>query len=377
MKRLALRSMLATAMVTCLLSTTQAGIIPWVYDTIFGPVRYPAYGPVYSAPPSYYSPYRCSPCGPVSSQPKSSCSNGRCSTGGCSTMAYYPTWPIGYAVVSSPCKTACSTEKTDWRATETDRQAPEPREEGKTTFADQEDPFNANKPPQPAEEETPVKPEKATVASEGRADGEATVATEGHDVPIKERIGKEWKETAKTEPADGEEISPGETGGEAAKSAKTTGGEKKATGPEAAGTPEEKPGEGSTAVVAPKVENPAEESSTPAEEKKAPLLGDEVEDKTNFGKNTREGEENPAGEGEEKSGEDAEAAKPAEGSDTKPLEVKPLEEIQNKASWKFSRPARRIAFRASFGNVKITRVSRSAKTDYVIPAASLTRIAER
>lgn len=300
-------------------------------------------------------------------------------------MAYYPTWPIGYAVVSSPCNTACSTKKTDWRATETDRRAPEPREEGKTTFADEKDPFNANKPPQPSEEVTPVKPEKATAASEEEAGGEATAATEGDDVPIKERVGKDWKETAKTEPAEGEEKAPGETGGKAAKPAEATGGEEKAPDTEGTGTPEEKPGkegeetEGSD-VVAPKVEKPAEESSATEEEKKAPLLGEEVEDKTNFGKNTREGEEKPAGEGEEKSGEageEAEAAKPAEGGDTKPLEVKPLEEIQNKASWKFSRPARRIAFRASFGNVKINRVARSVKTDYVIPAASLTRIAER
>lgn len=74
-----------------------------------------------------------------------------------------------------------------------------------------------------------------------------------------------------------------------------------------------------------------------------------------------------------------EGAKPAENEkdDKKPLEVTPLEEIQNKASWKFSKPTRRIAFRASFGNVKITRVARSVKTEYVIPAASLTRIAER
>ena len=164
----------------------------------------------------------------------------------------------------------------------------------------------------------------------------------------------------------------------AAKPAEPTGGEQKTT--EEAVTPDEKPGtegeepEGGD-VVAPKVEKPEEESSTPAEEKKAPLLGDEVEDKTNFGKNTREGE-NPAGEGEGE-GENGEAAKPAEGDETKPLEVKPLEEIQDKSSWKFSRPARRIAFRASFGNVRITRVARSVKTDYVIPAASLTRIAER
>jgi len=297
-------------------------------------------------------------------------------------MAYYPTWPIGYAVVSSPCRTACSTKKTDWRASETDRRAPEPREEGKTTFADEKDPFNANKPPQPAEEVTPMKPEKATAASEEGADGKATAATEGGS--IKDRAKKDgWSETSEKKPAEGEEKAPGETGGEATKPAEASGGDEKAAGTEAAGTPAEKPAEETEGadVVAPKVEKPAEESSSTEEEKKAPLLGDEVEDKTNFGKNTREGEENPAGEGEGKSaeaeGEDGDAAKPAEGGETKPLEVKPLEEIQDKSSWKFSRPARRIAFRASFGNVKITRVAQSVKTDYVIPAASLTRIAER
>lgn len=300
MKRLALRSMLAAAMVTCLLSTTQAGLIPWVYDTIFGPVRYPAYGPAYSAPTSYYSPYRCSPCGPVSYRPASPCSTGKCSTGRCSTMAYYPTWPIGYAVVSSPCNTACSTKKTDWKATETDRRAPEPRDEGKTTFADEKDPFNANKPPQPAEEVTPVKPEKATAASGEGAGGEATAVTEGEDVPIKERVGKDWKETARTEPPEGGEKAPGETGAEAGKPAEATAAEKSASTEGAeAGKPGEKQETEGSDVVAPKVEKPAEKSSA-AEEKKAPLLGDEVDDKTNFGKNVREGEEKPASEGEKR-----------------------------------------------------------------------------
>ena len=29
-------------------SASQAGIIPWAYDVVFGPVRYPAYGYGYS-----------------------------------------------------------------------------------------------------------------------------------------------------------------------------------------------------------------------------------------------------------------------------------------------------------------------------------------
>ncbi|MBC8291104.1 MAG: hypothetical protein H8E37_12385 [Planctomycetes bacterium] len=377
MKRLALRSMLAVAMVTCLLSTTQAGIIPWVYDTIFGPVRYPAYGPaygpVYSAPTSYYSPSRCSPCA-VNYRAASSCSTGRCSTGRCSTLAYYPTWPIGYAVVSSPCSTKCSTKKTDWRATETDRRAPEPRDEGNTTFADEKDPFNANKPPQPAEEETPVKPEKSIAAGE-EGTGES-------EVPIKERAGKDWKETSKKKPVEEAEKTPGETGGEIGKPAEGTGGES-TPGAEEVGKPEEKPaetgaesaspGDASTDVLPPIVkEKPGE---TPAAEgKKSPPLGDE--DKTNFGKNVREGEstETPA---ESEEGETGEASKADESGESKPLEAKPLPKVQDKSSWKFSRPARRIAFRASFGNVRISRVARSVKADYVIPAASLTRIAER
>lgn len=365
MKRLALRSMFALAMVTCLLSSTQAGIIPWVYDTIFGPVRYPAYGPGYGYGASYApqmnygnSPYgQCSPCASNVgyARPASPCATGRCSTGGCpTTVAYYPAWPMGYRVVSSqcsPCSTTnlCSTKKTDWRASDTvDRKAPEPRDESKTTYADEEkDPFGAQKPPRPLAEETPVKPEGKTAGTGGEA-----VSTS-----VTDKIKKDgWEETSKSSKTAGGESKPGEVTGEDAKAAAAAAEE----------------------VVAPAKagkENPGE---TPAEEVKTNLIGEGAAgDDLGAGKTTREGEskETPA-EAKEVEGDEAKSGetKPLE---VLPLDVKPLKSEQDKAAWKISRPVRRIAFRASFGNVKVARVSRSVEADYIIPAASLTRIAER
>lgn len=84
-------------------SVSQAGIIPWAYDAIFGPVRYPAYGYGYG-----YSPYQASYGRPVvirssrmyapapygySYAPASGCSS-------CSTSYYAP---VSYSVPSYGC----------------------------------------------------------------------------------------------------------------------------------------------------------------------------------------------------------------------------------------------------------------------------------
>jgi hypothetical protein len=368
MKRLALRSMFAFAMVTCLLSSTQAGIIPWVYDTIFGPVRYPAYGPGYGYAASYgpqmgsgYSPNsQCSPC--AANRPVSPCASGRCSTGGCpTTVAYYPTWPVGYRVVNSQCS-PCSTKKTDWRASNsTEGQAPEPRDDGKTTFAEEEvDPFGAQKPPRPLAEETPVRPESKTAPETEATPIEATAATEAEteDTSVTEKIKKDgWEETSKKT---AESAVTGEKPATAAEAAATAAAAEEVVAP-AAGETEEKPGE------------------TLSEDVTTPLIGEGAEvDDVGVGKTTREGEatETPADAKDSASGE-ATPGEAGESGAVTPLEVTPLESEQDKTSWKISSPVRRIAFRASFRNVQVARVSRPVESDYVIPAASLTRIAER
>ncbi len=367
MKRLALQSMVAVAMVTCLLSSTQAGVIPWVYDVIFGPVRYPAYGPGYGYGVSYapqgnygYSPYSYAPtsqCSPCASnvgyaQPASPCASGRCSTGNCpTTVAYYPAFPMGYRVASSQCS-PCSTKKTDWRASgSTGEKAPEPRDEGKATFAEEEkDPFDAHKPARPLGEVTPVKPEGKANATAGEAT--AATAEEATGTSVTEKIKKDgWEETSKSVKgaATAAEGKPGDVTSDAAKAAAAEAATVDVVAPET-GAAKPKPGD------------------TSVEEVKTPLIGEgAASDDVGAGGTTREGELKKA----------SDEKKPAAAGDVTPLEVKPLEGEQNKAAWKLSRPVQRIAFRASFRDVRIARVSRSVEADYVIPAASLTRIAER
>lgn len=218
-----------------------------------------------------------------------------------------------------------------------------------------------------------MKPEKATIAADTTSEAaaaadatasEAAVASESADGSIKELTKKDgWEETSKKQKPG--EVPPGSP-------------LKAATPAEPAGTDAAAT---ATEVVAPKLGTAPGDSATAAEEKTAPLLQDEVEDKTNFGKPVR-GEETPAaGESTEASdGKTGDTTEPTEETgplEVKPLEVKQLPDVQEKASWKFSRPARRIAFRASFGNVQISRIARNVNTEYVIPAESLTRIAER
>ena len=84
-------------------SASQAGVIPWVYDSIFGPVRYPAYGSNYSSyPVSYSRPVYVSYSRryvPVSYAPSSGCSS--CSTGYVAPVSYYS--PVTYSAPSYGC----------------------------------------------------------------------------------------------------------------------------------------------------------------------------------------------------------------------------------------------------------------------------------
>ncbi len=88
-------SLSAFVLATSITSASQAGVIPWVYDAIFGPVHYRSYG---------YSPYAVSYARPVvvrsyapapyySYAPASGCSS-------CSTRYYAP---VVYSMPSSGC----------------------------------------------------------------------------------------------------------------------------------------------------------------------------------------------------------------------------------------------------------------------------------
>lgn len=96
-------------------SASQAGIIPWVYDAIFGPVHYRGYGSgcspcavSYARPVVIRSSYGCSPCAvsycvPVSTRASNGC-------GSCGPIAMGPSCgPCGVTYASaSGCLSGCS-----------------------------------------------------------------------------------------------------------------------------------------------------------------------------------------------------------------------------------------------------------------------------
>ena len=92
-------ALLVTSLVTSLLTTSQAGVIPWLYDAIFGPAypQYRGYPAGWGAGYGPCAPSPCAPCNPcrVGYVPRSS----SCASGACSTTAFF-----------GPCGMACSTE---------------------------------------------------------------------------------------------------------------------------------------------------------------------------------------------------------------------------------------------------------------------------
>ncbi|MFP6762238.1 MAG: hypothetical protein VB858_01430 [Planctomycetaceae bacterium] len=382
MKRLALQSMVLLWVTTCLLPSAQAGVIPWVYDVIFGPVRQPGYygavgyGPAYAQPAMYgYSPAsRCLPCSsPVSAtRAVSGCATGRCSTGGCpTTIAYYPAWPIGYTMVRSQCASACSTpSKADWRSSDTkNRQAPD----SQTTYVKEKDPFiGTDKPPRPQPDPLPVtqvQPEPALVtAPAATGNGVTPVTGEGTagEGTVIEQIKKDnWEETGKSDrPA--EAVQTKEAPGKAVDSANRTD----------VVAPVRKDTDATHDAIA-----PAAETFTPLiKDEPAPVTGsEEAADGTGFGKNRRD-KELPARlpDVETNNATDTkDGSSEPETGDTQTDEIVPLENEQDKTSWKFRQSIQRIVLRASFSNVRIARRSATVHPDGMAPAASLTQVAGR
>lgn len=94
-RRFGIATLVVTLVVT-LFGSTQAGIIPWAYNVIFGPVgcgpqphAYPYAAPMAYGPMSYAAPrgYGCGPCRTPMVYRSSPCSP--CSTGSCSTVVSY------------------------------------------------------------------------------------------------------------------------------------------------------------------------------------------------------------------------------------------------------------------------------------------------
>jgi len=256
--------------------------------------------------------------------------------------------------------------------------APDPQ----TTYTKEKDPFiGVDKPPRPQTESLPVTkvlPESATAATPGAVttpeatESGAAAATAGTgEGSVIEQIRKDnWEETGKSQrPAEATATK------DASGSAETDA----ATAPA-----------GETEVIAPvrKNENESAETSVPEAGTVTPLIKDEAspvidnkaaQDSAGFEKNRRE-EELPArlpDPAAEDAADSKDEAPQTDSSSPTFDEALPLENEQNKTSWKFTQPVRRIVLRASFSNVRIARRSATVDPDGTIPAASLTQIAGR
>lgn len=157
---------------------SQAGVIPWVYDVIFGPVGYPpgGYGYMpgpYSAPGPYAVSYRggygCSSCGPVCS-PCSAPVASACSSGACQ------------GVVSFYSATAACDSQSTWKSDAPKSTAGTPKKTeptpADTTFDESGQDGLLKKEPFPAAA-TPVKPTSPASGSSSVTAGSQTNSATG------------------------------------------------------------------------------------------------------------------------------------------------------------------------------------------------------
>lgn len=364
---------LALALVPGQFSTADAGVIPWLYDAVFGPVghygyggygyggygtayRYPYAGPRVSyAVPTWSGQSNCGPAGCATTSYSVAYRPTYCSTGGCSTVL------SGYRYTAGSCGT-CSTvassnsacaAKTAWKS----KESKEAKTEWPTEVITKESAV-----PTPAAQDAAPKPK--------------TFADEPAD-------------PANGQPVAVEKVVGAQDGG-------TTGGGK--VGP---GDPNwTETGKPATAVV---TETPATSDTTVAEGAAAGTTGEEAATSENaekaagnagFGETLRDGEEDVnrifaepvKGVEEAVEGEaaptttpllpDALEGIPESGSESEVEEALPLE-LDKKSSWKFEVPVQRIAFRAGFRRAKLARTTVSVDVDYVVPATSTLRLVSR
>lgn len=98
---------IAAAVIASAVSTSQAGVIPWVYDAIFGPNYYPYQGP-------YSAGYMPSPCGPSGCRTSCNPCSSPCSSGKCTPRVSY----CNPCEVSSSTGTKCDSPTTSWSSNE-------------------------------------------------------------------------------------------------------------------------------------------------------------------------------------------------------------------------------------------------------------------
>lgn len=369
---------LALALVPGQFSTADAGVIPWLYDAVFGPVghygyggygyggysstayRYPYAGPQvsYAMPGAltYQVPSSCGPtgCGPAGCATSSYSVAGRpmfirpgyCSTGACSTVL------CGYRYVASSCDTCSSVAssgsacaaKTVWKSKESKESKTEWETEVVRGEAAVPTPAATDEAPRPKTfADEPADPSKA----QPEVAVEKVVAGSGADVGNKATADTdpEWATTGKPASGPAAEAAPAGAVEEAA--AETAAGVAAESAPGAAGFGETQRGpeedvnktfEKAIQGVEPTIEGEAATTT-------APLLED--------GDALPEADETP----------EADAAQALE--------------LEEQSSLKFRAPFKRIAFRAGFARATVARTSVVVNDDYVVPAAVALRLVSR
>jgi len=360
---------LALALVPGQFSTADAGVIPWLYDAVFGPVGhygyggsgYGGYGTAYRYPyasprisyavPTWSGQSNCGPAGCATTSYSVGYRPTYCSTGGCSTVlsAYrYSAVNCGACSVVASSNSACAA-KTAWKSKES--------KEAKTEWP------------------TEVITDEAAVPTPATQD----------EAPKPKTFAVEPADPANGQPVAVEKVVGDQNGG-------TTGGGKAAPGdPNWTET-----GKPATAVV---TETPAASDTAVAEGADATGTGEEAATNekavgdAGFGETLRDGEEDVnkifaepvKGVEEAVEGEAAPTTTPLlpdlkglpkTGSESELDKVLPLE-LDKKSSWKFEVPVQRIAFRAGFRRAKLARTTVSVDVDYVVPAASTLRLVSR
>ena len=357
---------LALALVPGQFSTADAGVIPWLYDAVFGPVghygyggygygtayRYPYVAPRISyAVPTWSGQSNCGPAGCATTSYSVGYRPTYCSTGGCSTVlsAYRSSaGSCGTCSVIASANSACAA-KTAWKSKES--------KEAKTEWPTEV--ITETTVPTPAVQDEAPKPKTF-------ADEPADPAN-GQPVAVEKVVGDQ----------DG-----GVTSGGKAAPGDPNWTE---TGKPATAVVTEAPAAADSAVAeGAAAEGTAEETAT--DEKAAGNAG--------FGETLRGGEEDvnkifaepvkgveEAAEGEAAPTTtpllpDGPEGLPETGFESELEEALPLE-LDKKSSWKFEVPVQRIAFRAGFRRAKLARTTVSVDVDYVVPAVSTLRLVSR
>ena len=367
---------LALALVPGQFSTADAGVIPWLYDAVFGPVGhygyggngYGGYGYAYRSPyagpqvsyampvaPTYRVPSSCGPtgCGPAGCATSSYSVGYRpmfahptyCSTGGCSTVLN------GYSYATANCGTCSSVAslgsacaaKTAWKS----KESQEAKTEWDTEVIRGESavptPAATDAAPKPTFAVEPADPSKAQpeVAVEKVVSGNGDIAGGGAAT----KVDPDWTKTGK--PAAGAEEAAAAASTEAV-AAEAAAGVLAEGAPGSAGFGETKrgPEEDVNKIFAEPVLGVDSAIDGAAAPTTTPVLPEGLEGLPKTG-------ETPS----------IDAAQPLN--------------LEEQSSVKFYAPVKRIAFRAGFGRATVARTAVVVNDDYVVPTAVALRLVSR